>query len=71
MPYSTNAELPAAVRRSLPARALDIYRRAFNQAHLRSGDEKVAHRVAWAAVKKSYQKLGEAWVARSGAPVRY
>src|SRR6185295_1232214 len=65
MPYATRTELPAAVRRNLPAHAQDIYRQAFNQAHLRYGDEEVAHRVVWAAVKKSYQKLGDAWVPRS------
>jgi cation transport regulator ChaB len=24
--------------------------------------EEIAHRVAWAAVKKRYQKLGDTWV---------
>ena len=71
MSYSTNTELPAAVRRSLPAHARDIYLKVFHQAHLRYGNEEVAQRVAWAAVKKSYQKLGDAWVQRSGAPIRY
>lgn len=71
MPYPTDDELPAAVRRSLPAHALDIYRQVFNQAYHRHGDEGAAHRVAWAAVKKSYRKLGDAWVPRSGAPIRY
>jgi cation transport regulator len=71
MPYSTNAELPASVRSSLPPHAQDIYRQAFNHAHERYGEEEIAHRVAWAAVKKTYQKLGDSWVPRSGVPIRF
>jgi cation transport regulator len=61
MPHSTNAELPALLQRSLPHHAQDIYRQAFNHALQRYGSEEIAHRVAWAAVKKSYQKLGDHW----------
>ena len=54
--------------------AQDIYREAFNSAwqqyarpeQRRGGGsrEAVAHRVAWAAVKKVYEKRGEVWVPR-------
>lgn len=71
MPYSTNADLPPALQESLPLHAQDIYRETFNHAHERYADEEIAHRVAWAAVKKSYQKLGARWVRRSGSRLRY
>lgn len=71
MPYSSTADLPPAVQRILPLHAQDIYREAFNQAHERYADEEIARRVAWAAVKKSYQKLGDQWVRRSGSRLRY
>lgn len=60
MPYSTNDDLPAAVRSHLPGPAQDIYREAFNHAWLayagRLRHEEIAHRVAWAAVKRRYEK---------------
>jgi cation transport regulator len=68
MPYATNADLPASVRGHLPAHAQDIYREAFNHAfaaHIREPDHEArAHRIAWAAVKRSYEKIGEEWVSR-------
>jgi len=68
MPYATNFDLPPPVRRVLPAHAQDIYREAFNHAFAaygaQSGGEQRAHRIAWAAVKRSYRKAGDAWVAR-------
>jgi len=68
MPYATNADLPASVRTHLPEHAKDIYREAFNHAYAaHEGDirqEEAAHRIAWAAVKRSYVKVGESWVAR-------
>jgi cation transport regulator len=67
MPYRTNADLPPAVRRHLPPpHAQDIYREAFNHAfEAHAGDprrEEAAHRIAWAAVKRSYVKVGDKWV---------
>lgn len=72
MPYARNTDLPAAVRVHLPARAQTIYRKAFNHAwweyalpSSRRGDssrEVTAHRVAWAAVKRSFRKQGECWL---------
>lgn len=68
MPYRTNVDLPASVRSHLPEHAQDIYRAAFNNAfaahiHDPRRDE-IAHRIAWAAVKHSYVKIGDRWVAR-------
>ena len=72
MPYERNADLPAAVRRSLPSEAQTIYRKAFNNAwnqyrerkKRRGGAsrEETAHKVAWAAVKASFTKRGDHWV---------
>jgi cation transport regulator len=73
MPYSTNEDLPQAVQNSLPEHAQDIYRAAFNHAWGEYKDpkrrntpgsrEQVAHKVAWAAVKKKYHKVGDKWEA--------
>jgi len=68
MPYRENLDLPISVRRHLPDHAQDIYREAFNHAFAaHAGDprqEEAAHRIAWAAVKRSYVKVGSEWVAR-------
>jgi cation transport regulator len=66
MPYKTNADLPESVRNVLPKHAQEIYLEVFNSAwdqydqpEERRGDssrEETAHRVAWAAVKRKYQK---------------
>jgi cation transport regulator len=68
MPYLTNADLPISVTGHLPEHAQDIYREAFNHAYAaHAGDsrqEEAAHRIAWAAVKRSYAKVGDRWVAR-------
>ena len=69
MPYATNFDLPASVSTHLPPHAQDIYREAFNNAFAaHAGDprqEKAAHRIAWAAVKRSYVKVGSSWIGRS------
>ncbi|MBV8564696.1 MAG: ChaB family protein [Methylobacteriaceae bacterium] len=69
MPYSTNSDLPDSVRGHLPAHAQDIYREAFNHAFAAHADdprrEEAAHRIAWAAVKKSYAKAGDRWVPKT------
>ena len=68
MPYASNESLPPSVRAHLPDHAQDIYREAFNHAwaaHAAEGrQEEAAHRIAWAAVKRSYVKLGNEWIAR-------
>lgn len=66
MPYRCNADLPTPVQQHLPSHAQDIYREAFNHAFAaHEGDprqEEAAHRIAWAAVKHSYVKVGDDWV---------
>ena len=68
MPYAINVDLPPSVRNHLPDHAQDIYREAFNNAYAaHEGDvrqEEAAHRIAWAAVKRTYVKSGESWVRR-------
>ena len=68
MPYFTNSDLPAPVRGHLPEHAQDIYREAFNHAWQEYAEdprqEQIAHRVAWAAVKKAYVKIGDQWMPR-------
>jgi cation transport regulator len=68
MPYRSNIDLPAPVRHALPDHAQSIYREAFNHtfaAHAgESGQEERAHRIAWAAVKRSYVKIGDHWQPR-------
>jgi cation transport regulator len=68
MPYESTEDLPAPVRGHLPMHAQEIYRGAFNHAWAtyagRPDREEVAHRVAWAAVKRRYRKSGEIWVPR-------
>jgi cation transport regulator len=69
MPYASNDDLPRAVRLHLPDEAQDIYRKAFNAAWRTYGAreparrEEIAHRVAWSAVKRRYEKAGDEWVA--------
>lgn len=67
MPYTRNDDLPSSVRHVLPAHAQDIYRAAFNNAYDRygAGDEQRAHRIAWAAVKRRYEKIGDVWFEKS------
>lgn len=70
MPYATNEDLPSSVRDHLPGHAQDIFRGAFNAAfHEHEKDprqEEAAFRIAWAAVKKRYHKVGEQWLPRDG-----
>jgi len=67
MPYERNQNLPPAIRSHLPAHAQDIFRAAFNSAWKTYGTrqpmrrEELAHRVAWAAVKRRYRKHGDDW----------
>lgn len=71
MPFSKNSDLPSSVADNLPSHAEDIYREAFNSAYKeydkeserRDGKsrEATAHSVAWAAVKKKYEKVDGKW----------
>ncbi len=66
MPYASNDQLPRRVYTHLPLAAQDIYREAFNHAWQTYRHdprrEEIAHRVAWAAVKRRYEKSADrAW----------
>jgi cation transport regulator len=77
MPYQTNVDL-----RNLSSVICPITRRTFIAPHstMRMGimpanrtvrgepdGEERAHRIAWAAVKRSYVKVGNRWIAKAGA----
>lgn len=65
MPYDSIRELPDSVRDNLPKHAQEIYKSAYNNAWDEyNRDEERAHRVAWSAVKKSYEKDEESgqWI---------
>ncbi len=68
MPYADVDELPLSLRRRLPPHAQEIYLAAFNDAWAsyagRPDHEAIAHRVAWAAVKRRYTKTGDRWTPR-------
>jgi cation transport regulator len=68
MPHEENVELPPFVRGHLPEHAQAIYREAFNHAYRayagETDREQRAHMIAWVAVKRSYVKQDENWVAR-------
>ena len=76
MPYASIDDLPPSVRAHLPPHAREIYLAAFNSAWAQydsrdpSQRERTAHRVAWAAVKHGYRKVGDRWIAReAGGPL--
>ena len=55
------AELPSTLERS-PKKAQDTYEKTLESAEQEyGGDEGRAHRVAWAAVKHSFEKVGDHW----------
>lgn len=77
MPYKNVSDLPDSVKDNLPKHAQEIYMEAFNNAwdeydeakERRGGAtrEETAHKVAWAAVKKKYEKdeKSDKWKAKS------
>jgi len=73
MPYVSIDDLPPPVQTHLPLHAREIYLAAFNNAwaeyEARGSDqrERTAHRVAWAAVKRKYEKSGDHWIPREAA----
>jgi len=59
MPYRVNADLPPSIRNHL-------LREAFNAAYAAHADdphqEEAAFRIAWAAVKRRYEKVAGEWI---------
>ena len=63
MPYLSNQDLPKSITDHLPEQAQTIFRKVFNHAYEEYGTEEQAFKVAWAAVKKEYEKNDQgAWV---------
>ena len=72
MPYKTNKNLPKSIRDNLPEEAQTIFRKVFNNSEKQYKDPKkrrgnvsldeVCMKVAWAAVKREYEKKGDKWV---------
>ena len=66
MPYTSRSDLPDSVKDNLPEHAQDIYRKAYNSAwgqydkpserREAPRGEETAHKVAWSAVEKEYEK---------------
>jgi cation transport regulator len=56
MPYRSIEDLPDSVKHHLPKHAQEIFRAAFNNASEEYSEEERAFRVAWAAVKRDYEK---------------
>jgi cation transport regulator len=67
MPYGKVSELPDSVKNNLPKHAQEIYKEAFNSAEEQYGEESRAHRVAWSAVEKKYEKNENGrWASKEG-----
>jgi len=71
MPYDSVGDLPDRVKNNLPKAAQKIYMEAYNSAHdeyknpkkrrAHASLEETAAKVAWAAVKKKFEKSGDDW----------
>ncbi|MFZ1415722.1 MAG: ChaB family protein [Defluviicoccus sp.] len=74
MPYSKKSELSEPVQDTLPAHAQEIFKAAYNSAweqydkpskrRGKASREETSMKVAWAAVKKKYEKRDGEWVAK-------
>lgn len=60
-----DAELPGTLQRS-DAKAKETFARAHDAAAEQYGDEGAAHRVAFAAVKHTHEKVGDHWEPKEG-----
>jgi cation transport regulator len=68
MPYGSIQDLPDPVRNSLPKHAQEIFKEAFNSAFHEYEDEKDetrAFKIAWGAVKKTYEKKSGKWIRKT------
>ena len=59
------SELPSTLQRS-PKKAQRTFAKAHDSAADEYGDEKRANQVAWAAVKHSFEKVGDHWERKAG-----
>lgn len=59
------SELPSTLQRS-PKKAQRTFAKAHDSAVDEYGDERRANQVAWAAVKHSFEKVGDRWAPKEG-----
>jgi cation transport regulator ChaB len=59
------SELPSTLRRSTK-KAQRTFAKAHDSAATEYGDEKRSNQVAWAAVKHSFEKVGDHWEKKAG-----
>ena len=59
------SELPSTLQRS-PKKAQRTFAKAHDSAADEYGDERRANQVAWAAVKHSFEKVGDHWEPKEG-----
>jgi cation transport regulator ChaB len=59
------SELPSTLRRS-PKKAQRTFAKAHDSAADEYGDERRANQVAWAAVKHTFEKVGDHWEKKAG-----
>src|SRR5256885_6013159 len=64
MPKDTREDLPGTLQRS-PAKAQRTYEKTLESAHKEYGSEERAPRTAIAAVKHSFEKVGDHWERKS------
>lgn len=68
MPYEKITDLPEPVKHALPKHAQEIFLAVFNSCwgkhNKKAIEEKevVCHKMAWAAVKRIYEKVNNKWV---------
>jgi cation transport regulator ChaB len=60
VPKDRKEDLPGTIQRS-PAKAQRTYRETLDSAHQQYDDESRAHRVAYASLKHSFEKVGDHW----------
>ena len=60
MPKDTKEDLPGTVERS-PAKARRTFAKTLQSAHEQYDSEERAHRTAFAALKHSFEKVGDHW----------
>lgn len=63
MPRGKREDLPDTIKRS-SKKAQETYRKALAAAHEQYDSEERAHRTALAALKHSFEKVGDKWVAK-------
>lgn len=61
MPYPTKESLPDWVKK-MPKHAQEIWRKAWNSAYAQHKNDEKAFKIAIAAVKRDYKKVGDKWV---------